>query len=251
MAELLFRWYDVLGTVGRALTLPIQDLTASLGGAPLTPVLLGILGGFSPCQISTGIGAVALIGRQPDRHTFTRGLAYVAGKSVVYALLGLAVVVLGRGLEQSTIPFIVVLRRVIGPIMILAGLVMLGAWRPGFGFVPGQRLAAAAADRFDGRTHRGAFALGAAFSFAFCPTLFLLFFGLVMPLTTSAPLGAAYPPLFALGTGTPLLVALGAVAFGARSGGFRSGSLRLAASRVAGVLLLIAGLNDTLLYTFG
>lgn len=249
MDELLFRWYDLLGTVGRALTLPIQELTVALGGAPLTPVLLGILGGFSPCQISTGIGAVALIGREPDRRAFTRGLAYVAGKSVVYAVLGFAVVVVGRGLEQNTIPFIVVLRRAMGPLMVLAGLVVFGALRPRFDFGPGQRLAAAAAERFDGRTHRGAFALGAAFSFAFCPTLFLLFFGLVMPLTASAPLGAAYPPLFAFGTAIPLLLALGAVSFGARSGGLRSSSLRVVASRFAGVLLLLAGLNDTLLYT--
>ncbi len=51
----------------------------------------------------------------------------------------------------------------------------------------------------------GAFLLGAAFAFAFCPTLFLLFFGLTIPLALASPVGVIYPALFALGTTLPLL----------------------------------------------
>src|SRR5438477_39404 len=51
----------------------------------------------------------------------------------------------------------------------------------------------------------GAFLLGTAFSFAFCPTLFLLFFGLTIPLALQSSLGVVYPGVFALGTTLPLI----------------------------------------------
>jgi hypothetical protein len=93
--------------------------------------------------------------------------------------------------------------------------------------------------------------LGTAFSFAFCPTLFLLFFGLTIPMALASPVGAAYPGLFAVGTSLPLLVLAAAVTSGI-------GTMRRAAvsaQRVASwlrlataVVLLLAGLNDTLTY---
>lgn len=99
----------------------------------------------------------------------------------------------------------------------------------------------------------GVFLLGTAFSFAFCPTLFLLFFGLTIPLTLRSSVGVLYPGVFAVGATLPLigLAALLAAGVGATRGYVR------VAKRVdawlwplaAGVLVL-AGLNDTLTYWF-
>src|SRR5207244_4516732 len=60
----------------------------------------------------------------------------------------------------------------------------------------------------------GAFVLGTAFSLAFCPTLFLLFFGLTIPLALASPVGVLYPGLFAVGTALPLLLLAGVITAG-------------------------------------
>ncbi len=73
----------------------------------------------------------------------------------------------------------------------------------------GERVAAAAAERLEPTRPRGAFVLGMAFALAFCPTLFLLFFGLLIPLTLASAGGLIFPALFALGTAAPLLALLG------------------------------------------
>jgi len=92
-----------------------------------------------------------------------------------------------------------------------------------------------------------------AFALAFCPTLFFLFFGLTIPLALASPGGIVVPALFALGTTIPLLIVLGALALGAHSStGVTRALHRLQPrlNRFAGVILILAGLNDTIIYWF-
>jgi hypothetical protein len=93
--------------------------------------------------------------------------------------------------------------------------------------------------------------LGTAFAFAFCPTLFLLFFGLTIPMAFTSPVGIAYPGLFALGTSVPLLAlaALVTVSVGMMqraAAGARHAVAWL--QPAAAVILILAGLSDTLTY---
>nr|WP_244944488.1 hypothetical protein [Deinococcus metallilatus] len=87
---------------------------------------------------------------------------------------------------------------------------------------------------------------------AFCPTLFLLYFGLTLPLALTAPLGALYPAAFALGMTLPLLVL---VAFLPRAtasgrppyvGALQRGHRH--ATPVAGAVFVLAGLYDSFVY---
>ena len=93
--------------------------------------------------------------------------------------------------------------------------------------------------------------LGTAFSFAFCPTLFLLFFGLTIPLALRSSVGVVYPGMFALGTTLPLLGLAGVLAAGA--GATKTyltvaGRLDTWLRPAAAAVLVLAGLNDTLTY---
>ena len=95
------------------------------------------------------------------------------------------------------------------------------------------------------------FLLGVAFGFAFCPTLFALFVGLLIPLALARPDGVVYPAVFALGTVLPMVGILGLLSLGggacheyARSIG-RGQQL---VSVLAGIVLIIIGLNDTVVY---
>ena len=142
-------------------------------------------------------------------------LAYAAGKISVYSVIGALVILAGLKLEAASIPVIVVARKLLGPLMVLVGLGMVGAIRLRGAF--GQRLSLRLRDALPTRGTAGAFLLGVVFSFAFCPTLFWLFFGLTVPLGLRSVGGWTFPGLFAVGSTLPLLVASSVVAvwFGA------------------------------------
>lgn len=253
MTELVAQWYALLNTLNSVLNEPVRTFAESAGLPPLTALLLGFLGALSPCQISTSLGAFALIGRRIEGgRPFVSGLAYVGGKAVVYLLLGLAFVLAGQALAQSSIPVIVAVRKALGPLMLLVGLALLGVLRLRFSLGATDRLAALAAERLDATRPAGAFALGMAFALAFCPTLFWLFFGLLVPLALVSPGGATFPALFALGTALPLLLGLGGLAVGLRQRGLPGLLSRLqpALTQLAGFVLLLTGLNDTIVYWF-
>lgn len=253
MGDIASHWYGILSGLTREVGLPLRDLAWSIGWPPLTALLLGVIGSLAPCQLSTGLGAVALIGRHVEGRPLLAGLAYAAGKATLYALLGLAFLVAGQALEQSSIPVIQIVRRALGPLMIFIGLVLIGVLRARGGFAPGERLAEAAAARFDATTPHGAFALGAAFGLAFCPTLFFLFFGLLVPLALVSPGGVVYPSLFALGTTVPVLIVLGGLTLGLRGAGALTrslGSIQRPLTKIAGLVLVLVGLNDTVVYWF-
>lgn len=253
MGELVGQWYQLLSSFNRALAEPIRALSDDVGFAPVTVLLLGVLGALSPCQLTTGLSALALIGRRPDRRPVIAGFAYVAGKALVYALLGGAFVVLGSALATSAIPVIQVVRRILGPLMILIGLVLIGALRSQLSLGLGERVAASAADRLDATRPRGAFVLGMAFALAFCPTLFLLFFGLTIPLALASAGGLVFPALFALGTAAPLLVLLALLGLGLGGTARVSNTMQRAQpilTQLAGFVLVATGLNDTIVYWF-
>lgn len=243
-------WYGVLSTFARLFAEPIKTFADVAGIPPLSAVLFGLLGGLSPCQLTTGASALALIGRRPSPATLLAGLSYTAGKALVYALIGLAFVLVGSGLTVGSIPVVVAARKVLGPLMLVAGLVLVGLLRPRVPFSFGDLVALFASDRLDATRPAGAFLLGGAFSIAFCPTLFFLFFGLTIPLALASPGGPVYPALFALGTTLPMLVLLGTLALGARRWAVTGAVARVQPflTQLAGVVLLASGLNDTLVY---
>jgi cytochrome c biogenesis protein CcdA len=117
----------------------------------------------------------------------------------------------------------------------------------------GAGLAERLKGKLQGRGVVGALLLGVVFSFAFCPTLFLLFFGLTVPLALQSPVGWVFPALFAVGTGLPLLGFAGLFAAGSDVAGRwigRLGGMHRVAARVAGIVFILAGFNDTLTYWF-
>lgn len=247
---LIGSWYNALSVFIRVFGEPIKTFSDGVGIAPVSALLLGLLGALSPCQITTGLSALALIGHRPSPSVLAAGLSYTAGKALVYALIGLAFVALGSAVSTGSIPFVITVRKLLGPLMLVAGLALIGLIRIRAPFPLGDRLAAYASDRLDASRPAGAFVLGAAFSLAFCPTLFVLFFGLLIPLALASPGGPVYPAVFAIGTTLPMLLILGAVSLGARRWSMSQalGRLQPLLTRIAGVLVVAAGLNDTVVY---
>jgi cytochrome c-type biogenesis protein len=248
MRELVAEWYALLSTLNAAVAEPLRTLADGLGLPVASPLLFGLIGATAPCQLTTNASALAYLAHGAgDRRAVARSaLAYLLGKALVYTLLGIAVMLAGRQLAQSSIPVAVVARKVLGPAMLLLGLHLLG-WVP-LRFSLGQGPAAWLEARVSAGT-LGAFLLG----IAFCPTLFLLFFGLTLPLALSSPVGVVYPGLFALGTALPLLGLAGLLTVGigvTPRQATRARRLAAWVQPVAGGVLVLAGLNDTVTYWF-
>lgn len=254
MEEIVQRWFGILNTLSAALSYPLGEFSTQLGLPAVTAVVLGLIGALSPCQLSTNAAALAYVNRQISvtlalRQRYGFALAYVLGKATIYTLLGLLAWTLGQGLNVFLIPVVQGVRQLLGPILILLGLALLG-WLPWRRTV-GARLSLWL-EQWVGR--RGgvlaAYLLGAAFALAFCPTLFWLFFGLLVPLTLSNASGIVFPLLFALGTAVPLLLLTALLGAGY---GHRQASMRYlrAGGRVVNVVagvFVLAGVNDTFLY---
>lgn len=252
MRDLALAWYGVLNALSIALKGPLAGLTGGTEATLLTAIILGLIGAVSPCQLSTNAASMAYVVGGPGQRG--KGLAwsataYVAGKVLVYSGIGLLAVLMGQGLQALAIPTFAATRRGLGPLMILIGLALLGLWRPRLGFGHGPSLWLR--QRTGGGIF-GSFLLGVAFAFAFCPTLALLFFGYVIPTAIAAPIGPLYPAAFALGTTFPLLLTVAVLLLGSDPDTL---SRRLAAweprlRKAAGVIFLLAGLNDAALYWF-
>lgn len=231
---------------------PINTLRLGLGIPLLSAFLLGLLGALAPCQLSTNAAAISWFAQdalQTQGSAWRRVGWFLLGKALVYLLLaGIAVWVFG-GTFTAPGALFTGIRRALGPLMVLMGFLLLGLIRlPGPSLGPG-RLGAWAQARGGSL---GAFALGAAFGLAFCPTMFFVFFGVMLPMAVASRVGLIFPALFALGTAVPVLLILALLDRGKPKGEVLSGVRRSGRwlNLASGVVLVLAGLYDTLVYWF-
>jgi len=255
MDQLVLQYYTWLSGLFNAVAVPIRDLADSIN-LPLVSVLLfGLLGTTAPCQLSTNVAALAFLSRGVDdsRRLWGQTLAYIAGKVTVYLLVGGLIVVLSLQVgqvSQTVIPVVVVARRALGPLLIIVGLFMVGLLKLRLSL--GGRFSAwleEKAGRQQGLVP--AYLLGMAFSFAFCPTLFTLFFGLTIPLAIASPGGVLFPGFFAVGTALPVLglaalMASGSVNVGQFVKRFKAANIWV--QRVVGVIFIVIGIHEVILY---
>lgn len=245
-------WYLFLSQLSASLGEPVRQLAGRVQFPAANAFLFGLLGATAPCQITTNLSAIAYVSRRlGSARPWQEATAYTLGKLLVYTLIGGVIIGLGQQIQDAAISVAVVTRRLLGPVMLLIGLAFLDVLR--FRMSLGQGVTRSIQSRLAARGPWGAFLLGVVFAFAFCPTLFLLFFGLTIPLGLRSRAGLLIPGLFAIGTSVPLLAYAGLVAMGSDLGerylrrlGRGHGPVR----KIAGVIFLLVGINDTLTYWF-
>ena len=249
MVDLLREWYVTLSRLSALLAGPLGELSTRLELPLLSPFLFGLVGAVAPCQLTTNASAMAYLSREGPRGTaMAEAGAFLAGKALIYTVLGGLALVVGAELQRTAVSLALIARRVLGPMLLLIGLSLLGVWRLRGGF--GARLAVRLVAYAPRPGLARAFLLGGAFALAFCPTLFWLFFGLTVPLSLQSPVGFAFPALFAVGTSVPVLLLGGVLASGVSPGMNRVtlGRTGVVLTRLAGAIFIIAGLHDTLTY---
>jgi cytochrome c biogenesis protein CcdA len=217
---------------------PIQELFAASSLPVLSAFLLGLLVAVSPCPLSTNLAALAYIGRRSTepRTVAYSGVLYTLGRMASYTLIVAFLVVVGIEAKGIAGPLQDVGQYLLGPLLVLAGLIVLGVLPFHLPGVLAARVGTG--EKLAERGPLGAFGLGAVFALAFCPYSATLFFGVLLPLALATAGGLALAPAFALGTGLPVLVA----ALLLSAGVTRLARWFEATSRVEPILRKLAGL---------
>jgi cytochrome c-type biogenesis protein len=170
----------------------------------LTAILLGLMTAISPCPLATNITAIAFISKDLENRNrvFYNGLYYTLGRAISYSLIPL-VIYFGADQFRFSGYFQRYGEKIIGPLLIIIGILMLDLFRinfPGIGKLS-EKLEKRRSWRFI-----DAVLLGMAFALAFCPYSGVLYFGMLVPLTISSSSGLYLPVLFAIATGIPVII---------------------------------------------
>jgi len=176
-------------------------------------LLLGLQTAITPCLLAMNITAIAYLGR--SQNVWFAGSLYALGQ--VIAFWGLTILILGIPLfsgSDVTRFFATTLYALLGPLLILIGMILAGLIRFSLPSWNGNVMQTVS-ERFG---KWSALPLGLMFALAFCPTTaatFLLMLALtaermttsesIMPLLT-------LPMLFGLGTSLPILLFAGLLA---------------------------------------
>jgi len=167
--------------------------------------LLGLLTSISPCPLATNITAVAFISQKigHKKHVLLAGILYTLGRMIAYSLVGVLIILIG--VKVSTISSFLqnMGEKVLGPLFIIIGLILLDAIKISFG--KGESLFKKASDRVSNWGVWGALILGFLFALAFCPYSAVLFFGGLIPLSLESKGGITFPAVYAIGTGLPVI----------------------------------------------
>jgi cytochrome c biogenesis protein CcdA len=178
----------------------------------LTAFLIGILTSISPCPLATNITAIAYISKEikTPKNTLLNGLFYTLGRGISYTLLA-TLMFFGLSSFQISRIFQGWGDKVLGPVLIVSGLVMFGIIKINI-FNRNKTL-----EKFKtwvaSKGYLGALLLGVLFSLAFCPYSGVLFFGVLTPLVLKSREALLLPPFFALGTGIPVIIFSFLIAF--------------------------------------
>lgn len=171
----------------------------------LSAFLLGLLSTVSPCTLAANVGAVAFISKDLKSavQIMVNGIFYTVGRGLSYALLG-SLIYFGFSSFSISSIFQGWGSLLLGPIFIFLGLVMLDAIELNF------NANHARIENFKkwlaAKGYIGSMLLGMLLALAFCPYSGALFFGALMSLALHSAEGLLLFPMFALGTGLPVIV---------------------------------------------
>ena len=214
---------------------------------------LGVMTAVCPCPLAGNLAAMSYLGRRvgSPRRALVAGLAFAAGAALAYTVLasvtvsGLAAVPAVAGFLERT------MNRILGPILILVGMVLLELVRPAF-------RVSAVGPKVQERAERGGLVgaglLGVALALSLCPSTIGLFFFTLVPLAVEHRSRVVLPIVYGVGTAIPAVAFAVLVAYGAKQVGQafnRLSQVERWARRVAGAVFVLVGVYYSLTYIFG
>ncbi|WP_313432779.1 cytochrome c biogenesis CcdA family protein [Siminovitchia terrae] len=239
--------YQEISKISQFLSEPFMYFYDGTEAPIVVAFVLGVIGSLAPCQLTGNIGAITLYGNrslQISRY-WDDVICFVLGKIVVFSGLGLLVWVLGQSFEEKITLLFPVFRKAIGPFLMFVGFFLLGWIKLNIINKITNKIPVRLRS---GKT--GSFLMGAGFSVAFCPTMFVIFFVMLMPIVLTSSYGMILPTVFGIGTSIPVLIVIGVISFLGLSGSLlkRSRKVGIAIQRIAGATLILMGILDTATY---
>lgn len=240
--------YTLMSKISQIISNPISEFLNAYEHAPLImAILLGLIGALAPCQITGNMSAITFYGNRTMqmKSNWQEIVFFIVGKVIVFSLLGFFAWIFGQSFETKMTVYFPIFRQAIGPIMIITGLVLIGIFKIKFLNRISSLLPTVLKE---GKI--GSLLMGASFSLAFCPTMFLLFFVWLMPTVASTSYGLVLPAIFGIATSVPLLIMLALIHFFYEKRVIIRFSMRMGRviQNVAGVILIIIGVTDTITY---
>lgn len=225
---------------------------SGLAMAAVSALWFGILTSVSPCPLATNITAISFVGRRTGSPSgvLLTGLLYTVGRALVYVAIAMLLVTSLLSAPTVSLTLQMWMNKLLGPILILAGMVMLG-------LVHIRLRGRGISERLRQRVERwgllGALALGMLFALSFCPVSATLFFGSLLPLAINHSSGFLLPLLYGIGTAIPVVIFAVILAVGARWLGKvfeRVTHVERWMRAITGVVFVGVGIYMSLLYVY-
>ncbi len=206
--------------------------------------ILGLMTAISPCPLATNITAASYVARNitARNKVLMSGVLYSLGRAFSYTSIGLILYLgaskfhLARFFNQNG-------EKILGPLLIIIGLVMLDLIK--LRFSGGSGLGQKISEKFKDKGLLGSFVLGILFALAFCPYSAALFFGILIPMSIADSNGLYLPVIFAIGTGLPVILFTYLLAFAVSKIGLfyeRIAAVEQWVRRITGIVFVLAGL---------
>ncbi|MFC2151755.1 aromatic aminobenezylarsenical efflux permease ArsG family transporter [Bacteroidota bacterium] len=177
----------------------------------ISAFVLGLMTAISPCPLATNITAIAYISKDINtkNRVFINGLIYTLGRAISYSAIGL---LFFFGASQFKLTSVLQQwgEKLLGPLLIIIGLIMLGILNFKTGVVNKIIQKYTENRKVNSVT---VLIIGFLFALAFCPYSGVLFFGLLIPMTIASAKGLYLPIIFAFATGLPVIIFAYLIAF--------------------------------------
>lgn len=191
----------------------LLELMEALGTSDVPVVaafFIGLMMAISPCPLATNLTAVAYIAQRSEggRHTLLVGVLYTLGRMAAYVGIAALIVLLGMNVQAIAKFLQIYGERLLGPLLIVIGVVMLDLVHLPVSLVSSrlQDAKQSVTERLAGRRFIGPFVLGLLFALSFCPFSAVLYFGMLVPLALRVHDPVVVPSVFAIATGLPVVV---------------------------------------------
>jgi cytochrome c-type biogenesis protein len=177
---------------------------------------LGILTSISPCPLATNIAAVSFLSKKINhpRMVLWSGLAYTLGRMTAYVVIGVILISSFAGIPATANFLQKYMNKILGPLLVIVGLFLVNVFKLHF---PDFSISNERQNKLAEMGILGSFLLGAIFALSFCPISAALFFGSLIPLALKNNFGIAFPFVYGIGTGLPVVIFAIVITLGVQS----------------------------------
>jgi len=212
--------------------------------AVLSALWFGILTSISPCPLATNIAAVSFLSKKINhpRMVLWSGFAYTLGRMIAYVIIGVILISSLAGIPATANFLQKYMNKILGPVLIVVGLFLLDILKLNF---LDFSISSERQNKLAKMGILGSFLLGAIFALSFCPISAALFFGSLIPLALNNNFGIAFPFIYGIGTGLPVVIFAIGITLGVQSISHwfdKVTKLEIYMRKVTGIIFVLVGI---------